>query len=76
MRITKDEARILSAALESHKYALTELISRTKVEALYTIEALETLEQKLEVIGKDQRRKGRRSYDTLSDVLKRFIKGR
>jgi len=76
MRITKDEARILSACLESHKYDLANLIGRTKDEALNAIEALETLEEKLDVCGKDQRRKGRRSIDTLSEVLKRFIKGR
>jgi hypothetical protein len=76
MRITKDEARILSAALESHKYDLAQMISRSKDEALNAIEALETLEIKLEAIGKDQRRKGRRSHDVLTEVLKRFIKGR
>ena len=76
MRITKDEARILSAALESHKYDLAQLISRSKDEAINAIEALETLEIKLEAIGKDMRRKGRRTHDTLSEVLNRFIKGR
>ena len=76
MRITKDEARILSAALEGQKYDLMEIIARTKEESLHTIEALETLEIKLEAVGKDERRKGRKSKDKLSDVLKRFVQGR
>ncbi len=76
MRITKDEARILSATLEIGKYDMANLISRSKQESLNAIEALETLEIKLENIGKDERRKGCRSKDTLSDVLKRFIQGR
>ncbi len=76
MRITKDEARILSATLEIGKYDMANLISRSKQESLNAIEALETLEIKLNTIGKDDRRKGRKSRDTLPDVLKRFINGR
>jgi hypothetical protein len=76
MRITKDEARILSAALERAKYDLMKLASRSKDEAINTIEALETLEIKLESVGRDERRKGRKSHNTLYDVLKRFVKGR
>lgn len=76
MRITKDEARILSAALEKSKYDMAQIVSRTKDQALNAIEALETLEIKLESVGKDERRKGRKSQDHFSDVLKRFVKGR
>jgi hypothetical protein len=76
MQITKDEARILSAALERSKYDLMNIISRSKEESIHSIEALETLEDKLEKIGKDNRRIGRKSQDHLSDVLKRFVKGR
>jgi hypothetical protein len=76
MRITKDEARILGAALEGQKFDLAALISRSKEETMNALEGLETLEIKLEYIGKDERRKGKKSQDGIRDVLKRFIKGR
>lgn len=75
MRITKDEARILAAALEGQKYDLAQLVGRTKMETIIAIEGLETLEMKLEAIGKDARRKGRKKQDGIREVLERFLKG-
>jgi CBS domain containing-hemolysin-like protein len=74
MRITKDEARIVSAALESHECDAEELMHRTSIGPRHAMEALESLEKKLEAFEKAERR--RSSKYTLSDVLKRFIDGR
>tara|TARA_R110001599_G_scaffold332511_1_gene547957 strand:- start:8509 stop:8736 length:228 start_codon:yes stop_codon:yes gene_type:complete len=65
MRLTKDEARILSAALEIAKYEFNTL-------SLGVFDKLCDLENRLEEFGKDQRRAGRTSQNDLSDCMRRF----
>ncbi len=67
MRITKDEARILAAAMEMAKYDLNIL-------ALGVFDKLEQLEDRLNEFGKDKRRTGRTSMDDFHDCMKRFAK--
>lgn len=67
MKLKKDEARILAAALNDYKYKLNEV---------HTIKNffinLENLENKLEEFSKDKRRTGRSSQDDWYDLVKRF----
>lgn len=73
VKISKDEARILSAALWAVKYDWLN-DAPTKEVAKARLAAFETLEKKLDEQGKDQRRTGRTSgLDDLSDVIKRFV---
>jgi hypothetical protein len=67
MKLTKDEARILEAALEDFKY---ELVGGSNLTGL--MEALEKLQGKLSEHAKDMRRVGRKSQDDWHDLLKRF----
>lgn len=68
MNISKDEARILAAAISDYKY---EIIER-KFGPLNLMDKLNALEAKLENFGKDKRRTGRTSQDDWSDLIKRF----
>jgi hypothetical protein len=63
MHITKDEARILAAAITEFKY------ENVRPEFY---EALTILEEKLRTGSKDQRRTGRTSQDDWADMLKRY----
>ena len=67
MNLTKDEARILAEALEVAKYEWTSLPEGG-------FNKLTQLQERLTEFGKDQRRKGRTTQDTWSDLLKRYIK--
>lgn len=67
MNITKDEARILAAALSSFKWDLDET---GHIDGLSS--KIDSLEIKLEKFGKDKRRTGRTSQDDWSDLMKRF----
>jgi glycyl-tRNA synthetase beta subunit len=67
MKITKDEARILAAALEDAKYIMT------NDRNLALINKLDQLQNKLEDFGKDKRRTGRTSQDDFTDCLKRYV---
>ena len=69
MKITKDEARILSSAINDYKFRL-----KSDSDSFDLFDALETLEIKLEKFGKDKRRTGRTSQDSFSDLLKRYVK--
>jgi hypothetical protein len=69
MKITKDEARILSLALDEFKY---DLHNNHRIDNLF--ESLEYLGNNLNEFGKDKRRTGRTSQNDLSDCLKRFAK--
>jgi len=69
MRITKDEARILAAAMEEAKYELATL-------SFNFYEKLEELQNKLREFGTDQRRTGRTSMDSFDDCIRRFIKAK
>jgi uncharacterized coiled-coil DUF342 family protein len=68
MKLTKDEARILAAAIEEYRYDITE--DSRNIPNLMT--KLEELTEKLSDYGKDQRRTGRTSQDYWTDMLKRF----
>lgn len=70
MKITKDEARILAAALSEEKYDLVHVFNKTVSEPLFL--KLESLEKRLEEFGKDNRRVGRTSQDAFTDCLKRY----
>lgn len=72
MRITKDEATILAHALSQSKYEYVDRIGITKEEDLKIIKELNELQSRLEILSKDQRRTGRKSQDSFSDVLKRY----
>jgi hypothetical protein len=65
MKLTKDESRILSAALQFAKFEFNHL-------PIGGFDKLTELENRLEEFGKDQRRKGRKSQDDWSDLLKRY----
>ena len=67
MRLTKDEARILAAALNDFKFRLMENHS---IDGLFS--KLNSLEVKLDDFGKDKRRNGRTSQNDWSDLMKRF----
>ena len=70
MNITKDEARILAAALEEAKYKLSK--GYYDNERLSIITSLENLEWKLRYNSEDHRRKGRTSRDDWHDMMRRF----
>ncbi|MBE0663769.1 MAG: hypothetical protein IH597_15040 [Bacteroidales bacterium] len=76
MNITKDEARILAAALDEAMYDFTERISDNKEEANKNITALISLKERLEVFSYDERRRGRRSMNSFTDTLNRFCNGK
>ena len=70
MKLTRDEARLLSLALSEYKYDLLD-----KHRNLTTLsDKLQDLEKRLEDAGKDQRRNGRTTQDDFTDMLKRFAK--
>ncbi len=69
MRLTKDEARILAAAMEIAKFEFKWLPQNGG------FTSLEALEEKLKIYGKDFRRQGRTSMDDFNDCLKRYAKG-
>ena len=71
MNITKDEARILSELITDGKYDLSR--SGTKHTGGETIQALEQLEKKLQQAGKDLRRNGRKSDNSFTDCMNRFV---
>jgi hypothetical protein len=68
MKLTKDEARILSAAIGDFKYRIVEETMRD----LRCMDKLNDLEERLEEFGKDKRRTGRTSQNDWSDLIKRF----
>lgn len=71
MNITKDEARILSELLTDGKYDLSRLA--TKHNGIETIGALTELEKRLHSVGKDLRRNGRKSHNSFTDCMNRFV---
>jgi hypothetical protein len=75
MNITKDEARLLAAAIEYSKFDLNDALEwNSKEEAQSGIELFNNLEAKLEKIGDDKRRYGRKSRNSFKDLVKRLIK--
>jgi len=73
MNISKDEARILAAALSSAKYEIVDNVPARFPELRNQAYAkLEELENKLDNFSFDKRRVGRRTFNEFSDLLKRF----
>jgi hypothetical protein len=71
MRITKDEALILAAALDDYKFDFLELLP-DKPQRLKAMQVLESLQTRLVRNGKDKRRQGRSSMNSFTDVLRRY----
>lgn len=71
MKLTKDEARILAAALEDAKFILYDKVRPNEKEPLAN--AMESLQARLTEAGNDQRRVGRTSQDDFTDMLRRYI---
>lgn len=71
MKLTKDEARILSEALREGKYNL--LNCGTKFNPNTTVKALTKLEERLATAGKDERRFGRKSMNDFHNCMNRFV---
>lgn len=69
MKITKDEAYILSYILDEAKYDIVQ--NRDNKHNLFA--ALSNLQVKLDLYSVDLRRIGRKSQNSFSDVLRRFI---
>jgi len=70
MRITKDEAVILSHCLSEMKYVLAE--NHNDLPKLF--HALLYLEHRIDAECEDKRRQGRTSQNDFRDILLRFIK--
>jgi|LakMenEpi03Aug12_release.lakeMendotaPanAssembly.Ray.scaffolds.fasta_scaffold2564853_2 hypothetical protein len=70
MIITKDEARILFAALDIAKYDLVSNLEKGKANLI--IKELQILQAFLITNGVDNRRNGRKSHDRFSDLLTRY----
>ena len=66
MKLTKDECRILGAALRSSKYEINDRGIPG------CMDKLEDLENRLDENSKDKRRQGRINSDWFSDCLRRF----
>ena len=76
MRLSKDEAFVLSVALGEDKYRINDKIRHWAEEkGIDSLTAFDALESKLLEFSKDKRRLGRRSQDSLVDKLKRFVRG-
>ncbi len=69
MKLTKDEARILSYFLYEYKYEFNDKRGRD----IKLFKKLGDLEFKLKEYSKDKRRTGRTSLNDFSDTLKRFV---
>jgi len=75
MKLTKDEARILAAALRDAKYEINDEFKGSSTDEQNNLfNALENLENRLLKFGADMRRTGRTSSNWFSDCVKRFIK--
>jgi hypothetical protein len=71
MKLTKDEARILSALVEYGKY---ELVRDRPLSCQGLYIAIKVLEERLTKAGTDARRFGRTSQNNFTDCLVRFVK--
>ncbi len=67
MKLTKDEARILSEVLSEGKYEMVKDYNNFNF-----MEKLEDLQNKLYEFGKDRRRTGRTSQNDWYDLVTRF----
>ncbi len=67
MKLTKDECYIISDVIAKCKHDYS-------WDRKEYFEVLSNLESKLDQAGEDQRRKGRTSQNTFSDIMKRLYK--
>ena len=74
MKLTKDEARMLSDLLWDEKESLSEYVGDDKEERIKAVLAFEDLSRRLKHFSHDERRIGRKSRTTFSDCLKRIVK--
>ncbi|MEY5041520.1 MAG: hypothetical protein RLZZ414_1068 [Bacteroidota bacterium] len=65
MRITKDEARIIAIALQEYSFS-------TEVKVYEGYQVINNLQKKFEKEGRDKRREGRTSLDTLKNLFDRL----
>ena len=72
MKLSKDEARILATVLADAKYTLLNQASISLETRTQAFQNLAILEDKLNNAGNDLRRKGRKSHDSFTDMIKRF----
>jgi len=73
--INRDEARIFYLLLkEEGKYNYSESVGKylTKEQQRKIFDALQNLEKNMESVSKDNRRHGRTSNDSFSDLIKRY----
>ena len=71
MKLTKDEARLISILIEEPDEIFKRL--EKKEFAVKLANAINDLTERLEIAGKDHRRYGRTSQNDFSDLLKRFV---
>lgn len=75
MKLTKDEARILAAAIKDAKYGINDEFKGSSTNDRHNLfNALENLEDRLLKFAADMRRTGRTSQNWFSDCIKRFVK--
>ena len=74
MKLTKDEARMLSNLLWDEKESLSEYVGEDKQERIKAVNAFEDLSRRLKHFSYDERRIGRKSRNDFSDCLKRIVK--
>ena len=74
MKLTKDEARILSNLLWDEKESLSEYVGEDKQQRIKAVNAFEDLSRRLKHFSYDERRIGRKSRNDFSDCLKRIVK--
>jgi hypothetical protein len=70
MRITKDDARLLAAAMYDAKFDFVKDLTKEKANTV--IYELKCLEDHLKLNSIDKRRQGRKSQNDFSDLLKRY----
>ncbi|ROI02901.1 hypothetical protein EGH90_12460 [Kaistella haifensis] len=75
MKLTKDECAILAAIVYHGKYELNqELNPYSKKDSILIMETMQILEEKLTEAGRDERRFGRTSQNSITDIFKRLAK--
>ncbi len=71
MKLTKDEAALLSWVMQEGKYMLNDrMVDRINK----SITAFEDLERRLNVASVDKRRRGRTTINSFGDIIIRFVK--
>jgi len=72
--LTKDEISILHLLISEHKYTIyKKCTTHDPYFRIYLAEAMEALEAKCLLLSKDNRRQGRKSMNSLFDLVRRLI---